>query len=208
MAEVAGKDQQAFYQRQRQDRHHHNRHIGKNFANCAANRKQGRESSKGGKHREDYGHCYSPSAADSCAQSGAAALAPCINAFTNDDRIVHDQAQSQNKAKEREHIDARSDEVENGYRANKGDPDPQSRPASQANVEEQSQRQQYEEQADCSVFEQQTKAVIEKLALIVPDGIRDAFRKRLSKTALQIVFGCRGDIQHALVAGAKDFNKG
>ena len=175
--QVGGQDKQRLDQGDGEHRDGHRRNIEEEFPRRAGHeheRQKGDDIGQDGKHDRsgDLSHPFNRSL-----HERQAALASLIDVFSDDDRVINNDAQRDNKRKERDHVDRRAAQRHEQEGAHDRDRDAQGDPEGELGVEEQAQQEQDQGQAEKGVFQQQAHPVAVDLGEVVPDRYVDPRRQ-------------------------------
>ncbi len=202
IAEVRGQNPQGLHQRQHQNGHGNDGDYAHQGPFRAGQKQQRRKGKQGGEHRKQDRPRYPLGAGDGRFLATHAALSTLlIDAFTDDHRIVHHDAQHQNKGEQGNSIEGFAQYRQQGTGAQHAHRNPQRHPARQAQGEKHPQHQGQQHQPLQGIAPQQVGALTELGGVIAPHPQGHATGQlRL----LQIAAHGPGHVQHVLVAHPVD----
>ena len=162
VAEVSGQDQLRLNQRKHQAADDDRRHDRHDLAHEADTEHQWHEGRDCGQHTEGYGNRDALRAFDRAWQHLEAFLVARMHTLADDDGIVDEDTQHQNKAEQGNHVDAEADRIRQEECAKEGNWHAKTNPEGEAGPQEQGEQDQYHHETLAATFEQGIETVIQQ----------------------------------------------
>ena len=201
MGQVVRENEQRFHQRDHEHRDHHEWNPATEFSLRAGRVQQRGEGRDRRENRKDDGGADAARAADGGREPPVSPRSLREDALSNDDRVVHDDAQRKNERHQREHVDRDAQEPHHEERAHERDRQTHGHPHGESNLQEERQRREDEREPDQGVLRHEAETAADFLRIILPQFHRDAFGQGRHHFDVEIPLDGFGDVQHLLVGG-------
>ena len=177
--EVSGKHEERLDQREQQDQDDRDRHRPEHLTQRALEREEGGE----GHHRGESSHDHrSPDRPHPGNRGRRAAVSPFPllgDALAHHDRVVHHDAGHHEEGEQGENVDGEAERVEQQERAQEGDGDAHRDPERHPEVEDQQQRDEYQDGPEEPVARHPGKPEVDEPGLVVPQRDVRPGRRRI-----------------------------